>query len=62
MTVEQHINDHFARTGWPYLKLMDIINEFGQSARDELNALHKAGKIKKTPGLSGDLIEIIRTS
>ena len=42
----------------PFIGLVEIINKFGEEGRDELNELHKEGKIGRREGMNGWLIEL----
>lgn len=58
MQVENYLKSHYEKTKWPFVGLVEIINKFGEEGRDELNELHKEGKIGRREGMNGWLIEL----
>jgi hypothetical protein len=59
MTVHDYIQEKYNRTKWNFIPLVEILNKFGESARDELNELRKQGLIKRREGGNGPVIEYL---
>jgi hypothetical protein len=59
-TLITYLTERVSQTGWNFVPLTELTNRFGDTVtRQELNQLHKAGKIRKRVGGNGDLIELI---
>lgn len=58
MTVENYLEEKYSATRFPFFPVVEILNKFKEDGRNQLNELHKAGKIAKRKGLNSDLIEL----
>jgi hypothetical protein len=60
--VLNYIKSKYQQTGWPFLKLSELVGQFGeQNARQALNQLHAMKMIKKRRGGNGDIVEYLIT-
>lgn len=60
MTVLQYLQSAYDISHFPFTRLPEVLNYFGEAeAKRQLNELFKDGKIKKRSGCNGILIELI---
>lgn len=59
MTVFDYIQSRYYATKFQFIPLIEVINKFGESAKDELNDLRKQGLIKRREGGNGPVIEYL---
>lgn len=55
-----YLIDHYNKTKWPYVNLMEIKNQFGNNISNELNDLYQEGFITKEEGANTPLIKLIK--
>lgn len=56
----QYFLETYSLTGWPFFGMKHIRNKFGHDTKDALNELFKEGWIRKRPGGSVDVVELIK--
>lgn len=54
-----YLQKHYARTGWPNVKLVDLTNHVGGYDREVLNKLYEEKKISVHPGINSTIITYI---
>lgn len=59
MTVFDYIQTRYHSTNFQFIPLIDIIEKFGEGAKDELNSLRKKKLIRRRDGANGILIEYL---
>ena len=57
--VEKYLTEEYERTRWPFFRLVDVLNKFGEPGRDELNRLAREGKVRGRNGMNGKLVELL---
>lgn len=62
MTVFDYIQFRYHATKFEFIPLIEIINKFGEGAKDELNSLRKQGLIRRRDGGNGVMIEYLPKS
>ena len=55
-----YLIDHYNKTKWPYVNIMEIKNQFINDISDELNDLYQEGYIIKEEGANTPLIKLIK--
>jgi|GEM_PF-6702736 len=58
--VEEFLNKEYALTGWPFFRLVEVLNKFGEPGRNELNQLARERKVRSRGGMNGKLIELLK--
>jgi hypothetical protein len=54
-----YLEESYKITKWNFFHVIEVKNKFGECS-DELNRLFREGKIRKRPGINGDLIELVK--
>lgn len=61
MTVKEYLNQKYKKTKWSFIDLLEVLNEFGEDGREQLNQLVRDGYIQKRKGANNPVIEILKS-
>ena len=59
MTVLEYLRTHFEKSKKTSHTIVEITNRFKEEARDQLNALHKQGLVKRVNGANLVIVEYL---
>lgn len=59
MTVLEYLRTHFKRSNKTSHTIIEITNRFKEESRDQLNALHKQGLVKRVNGANLVIVEYL---